>query len=172
MSKYVDWARLVISEYVKNNEIIDLEEYKNLDAFKKKAATFVSIHLKDGSLRGCIGTIYPYEENVYLEIRNNAISAAVRDPRFFPIKPSELDSLDISVDLLSDIKKVTDRNMLDPKKYGVIVEKNGRRGLLLPNLDGVDTVEAQIDIAKRKAGIENYSNDDIEISYFSVIRYH
>ena len=137
---------------------------------KKRAGTFVSIH-KHGMLRGCIGTIEPTQPNVALEVIQNAISAATRDPRFPPITPDELDDLDIKVDVLSEPEPVKSLEELDPKRYGVIVKsaRDWRRGLLLPDLEGVDTVEYQVDIARRKAGIR--PDEPIELYCFEVVRY-
>jgi len=141
----------------------------DLDALlDKRAGVFVSIK-KFGALRGCIGTIMPTRENLAEEIIYNAINACSRDPRFYPIVPDELDDLKVSVDVLSDAEPVTSKNDLDVTRYGVIVSKGGRRGLLLPNLEGVDTVEEQLNIALSKAGIGQGEKYDIE--RFEVVRF-
>jgi AmmeMemoRadiSam system protein A len=119
---------------------------------KEKAGVFVSIH-KKGELRGCIGTFEPQERNVAAEIIANAVSSATRDPRFPAIEPGELKDLDYSVDVLTSPELVADESQLDPKKYGVIVECGWRKGLLLPDLEGVDTADYQIDICRQKGGI-------------------
>lgn len=134
----------------------------------EKAGVFVSIH-KNGELRGCIGTTEPTAENVAMEISNNAISAAFHDPRFPAIRPSELPTLDINVDVLKAPEKINSADQLDVKKYGVIVTKGSRRGLLLPDLEGIDTVEKQIAIAKQKAGIR--PDESVELERFEVIRH-
>ena len=100
---------------------------------EQQAGVFVSLH-KSGALRGCIGTIEPAQPNVAQEIIHNAISAATRDPRFPPVHSDELNDLEISTDVLSEPEMITSLDELDPKRYGVIVEKGYRRGLLLPNL--------------------------------------
>ena len=100
---------------------------------EQQAGVFVSLH-KSGALRGCIGTIEPAQPNVAQEIIHNAISAATRDPRFPPVRPDELNDLEISTDVLGEPEMITSLDELDPKRYGVIVEKGYRRGLLLPNL--------------------------------------
>ena len=105
-----------------------------------------------------------------MEIVNNAISACSNDPRFNEIKEEELPYLDISVDVLSPFERVPDMSYLDPKKYGVIVQKGQKRGLLLPDLKGVDGVEQQVSIAKRKAGINAYE-DEFELYRFTVVRH-
>jgi AmmeMemoRadiSam system protein A len=122
------------------------------DEMRRKAGVFVSIH-KGGALRGCIGTFEPQQPNVAREIIANAVSAATQDPRFPPIAPEELDELDYSVDVLTTPEPIEDVSQLDPRKYGAIVECGWRRGLLLPDLDGVDEVKEQIDICRRKGGI-------------------
>lgn len=172
MSIYVEWAIKVIDNYIKYDKIIDDEEFKGKNELMRKAACFVSIHTKDKNLRGCIGTILPFEENLYEEIRNNAISASTRDPRFYPIREEELEDLEINVDVLGEIEEVEDITTLDPKVYGVIVEKSGRKGLLLPNLEGVDTVDQQIDIATQKAGLGHCAKENLKISRFKVERYY
>lgn len=130
---------------------------------------FVSIKNSDGSLRGCIGTFMPTQENLGREITANAVSAAVRDPRFPPMRPEELDRVRISVDVLSEPEPVRPGMELDPRVYGVIVVKGGRRGLLLPDLEGVDSVRQQLDIAARKAGIRD--PEGAELYRFTVSRY-
>ena len=172
MSIYVEWAKEVIELYVKEGKIAENKKLKANELMMEKAACFVSIHLKNKNLRGCIGTIAPREETLYEEIRNNAISASTEDPRFYPIDISELNNLVINIDILGTIYKLKDFGILNPEKYGVIVEKGRQRGLLLPNLEGVDTVERQLEIAKEKAGLTGYTNNEIEISYFSVTRYY
>ena len=103
------------------------------------------------------------------EIAENAVSASVKDPRFSPIEPEELEKLVISVDVLGDTEKIGSEDMLDVRRYGVVVTKGYRRGLLLPNLDGIDTVEEQVRIAKQKAGIGE--QEEVELERFEVIRH-
>ncbi len=136
----------------------------------ERAGVFVSIHEKDGELRGCIGTIEPTQPNLAEEIIQNAISAATRDPRFPPIRPAELDGLVINVDVLTPAELIAGPEQLDPRRYGVIVESGWRRGLLLPDLEGVDTVEEQVDIARRKAGIGRA--EKLTLYRFEVKRYY
>ena len=135
---------------------------------KEQAGVFVSIH-KLGALRGCIGTFEPQGANVAEEIITNAVSSATRDPRFPPIAPEELKVLDYSVDVLTSPEPVADTSQLDPKKYGVIVECGWRRGLLLPDLEGVDSVDYQIDICRQKAGI--MPDEPVKLYRFEVKRY-
>ena len=135
---------------------------------KGRAGVFVSIK-KKGELRGCIGTFSPCTKNVACEIMQNAISAATQDPRFPPVSPEELNGLEYSVDVLTEPEKVESKKELDPKKYGVIVRSGERRGLLLPDLEGVDTVDDQIGIASMKAGI--HPSETIELYRFEVKRY-
>lgn len=136
-----------------------------------RAGVFVSIH-KDGDLRGCIGTIAPCYDSIAQEIIQNGIAACSRDPRFPEITTDELDDLEITVDVLSPAEKITDRNQLDVHRYGVICSTaDGRRGLLLPDLDGVDTVDEQISIACRKGGI-NEKRDRVILERFEVIRHY
>ena len=139
------------------------------EMFGRKAGTFVSIH-KDGALRGCIGTILPTTGCIADEIMQNAISAGTNDPRFPMIKEDELPYLEMSVDVLDEPEPIDSPDELDVKRYGVIVTHGRKRGLLLPNLDGVDSIEQQIDIARQKAGI--YEDEDYSLERFEVIRHY
>jgi len=163
----VKLARDTIDAYVKTGKTISIPSYLT-DEMKGMAGVFVSIK-KHGDLRGCIGTFSPTQPNIAAEVIQNAISAATRDPRFPPITPEELDSLDISVDILTEPEKIASPDELDPKRYGVIVTKGWKKGLLLPDIEGVDTVEEQIYIAKRKAGIS--PDEEVKLQRFEVKRY-
>ena len=136
----------------------------------RRAGAFVSVH-ELGMLRGCIGTIGPVYATLADEIIENAISASTRDPRFEPIEVSELDKLEISVDVLGDTEDIDSPDRLDVKRYGVIVTKGYKRGLLLPNLDGVDTVKQQLSIAKQKAGLRP-DEDGCSLQRFEVVRHY
>ena len=164
---YVELARTTIYEYTLSGQVKGLSDPRP-EIFNRKAGVFVSIK-KDGKLRGCIGTIKPTRENLALEIINNAINAAGKDPRFSPIQPTELQELEISIDVLGPAEEIKGIEELDPVKYGVIVEKGYSRGLLLPNLAGVDTAEAQVEIARQKAGIS--PGEGIRLYRFQVDRY-
>lgn len=134
-----------------------------------RAGAFVSLHEK-GGLRGCIGTIEPACDDLADEIMRCAVLAASEDPRFPPVRPEELDLLSYSVDVLSPAEEVESPDELDPKRYGVIVAKGWRRGLLLPDLEGVDAVEDQLAIAKRKAGIDP-ADGEVRLARFEVARH-
>ena len=151
-SPYVRLARETVERYVDEGKRLSVPEYLPEEALTRRAGTFVSLK-KFGQLRGCIGTISPAEANIAEEIIHNAISASTRDPRFPPVSPSELKDLDYSVDILGETEDIDSPEELDVKKYGVIVSSGYRRGLLLPNLEGIDDVEDQISIAMQKAGI-------------------
>ncbi|MDQ7786206.1 MAG: AmmeMemoRadiSam system protein A [Thermodesulfovibrionales bacterium] len=133
-----------------------------------KAGVFVCLK-KRGELRGCIGTYQPACESIGDEIIINSLSAATKDPRFSPVSAEELNDLIYSVDVLSPPEKVAGSSDLDPRKYGIIVKSGSRRGLLLPDLEGVDTVEEQIRITKLKAGI--LPHEEVELYRFEVKRY-
>jgi len=162
-------ARKTIEEYLREKKIISPPQDIPKE-FQGKAGVFVSLH-KKGKLRGCIGTYLPTEENIAKEIIKNAISAATQDPRFPPVEVEELKDLEISVDILSKPELIRSTKELDPKKYGVIVSKGWQRGLLLPDLDGVNTIKEQLDIAKQKAGLWGVSDEELEIQRFTVTRY-
>jgi AmmeMemoRadiSam system protein A len=139
------------------------------EMLSQRAGCFVSIH-KYGSLRGCIGTISPAKKSLAEEIIANGISACSRDPRFSSVKEDELPFLEISVDVLGKPEKIKDRSQLDVKRYGVICTSGYKRGLLLPDLEGVDTVEQQIEIACSKGNIDP-DDENLELERFEVIRH-
>ncbi len=173
---YVRLARASLEYYIKNGRTMrlpadlpaDLAEELPEELFKDRAGAFVSIH-KHGKLRGCIGTILPVENCLAKEIIQNAVSASTRDPRFEPITQDELKWLEINVDVLGEPEDIDSPDQLDVKRYGVIVSKGGRRGLLLPDLEGVDTVEDQIAIATQKAGLA--PGTKVKLQRFEVIRH-
>ena len=166
---FVKLARLSLEFFVKNHRPLPVPENLPEELMNRRAGAFVSLH-KDGSLRGCIGTIAPTTPNLASEIMQNAVSACSRDPRFSPVTIDELDELEYSVDVLGDPERVFSLDDLDVKKYGVIVESKGRQGLLLPDLEGVDTVQQQVGIAMKKGNIPN--NEPINLWRFEVIRHH
>ncbi|MFH1149919.1 MAG: AmmeMemoRadiSam system protein A [Actinomycetota bacterium] len=133
-----------------------------------RAGAFVCLK-KRGELRGCIGTIKPAHPNLAAEIAENAVSSAIRDPRFPPVTPAELGDLSYSVDVLEEPEDIPDISHLDPRTYGVIVRSGGRSGLLLPDLEGVDTAEEQVRIARMKAGIG--PREPIMLQRFKVTRH-
>ncbi len=153
MHPLVALAKKAVELYIRNGSILSLPEHGQPAELRQRAGVFVCLKTK-GLLRGCIGTFQPAEPDVAHEVVRNAISAATCDPRFTCIRDHELEALEYSVDVLSPTEPIADKSMLDPKRYGVIVQAGGRRGLLLPDLEGVDTAEQQIGIAMRKAGIE------------------
>lgn len=167
-SPHVYLAKRTIEQYVKKGLVDNLPNNLPQYFLKEKAAVFVTLNHR-GRLRGCIGTLEARTDSLAKEIQLNAISAATKDPRFPPLEEAELDDLEISVDVLSPAEKIMDVSKLDPKKFGVIVSQGNRKGVLLPNLEGVDTVEEQLKIALQKAGIS--SQDKYEIKRFEVIRY-
>ncbi|MBO4881273.1 MAG: AmmeMemoRadiSam system protein A [Firmicutes bacterium] len=166
---YVRLARASVESWVKARRRISVPDGLPEEMLSDRAGAFVSIH-ENGRLRGCIGTIGPTEDCIAEEIIQNAISASSRDPRFSPITEKELKSLEISVDILGEPEPVDSPDALNVKEYGVIVSCGGRRGLLLPNLDGVDTVEDQIRIARQKGGIRE--TDPYTLQRFRVVRHY
>lgn len=161
-------ARQNVEHYVKTGRMIALPEDLPGELLTRRAGVFVSIK-KDGQLRGCIGTIAPTREHIAAEILQMSVSAACRDPRFNPIEPSELAYLSYSVDVLSPAEPASGLEALDVLRYGVIVSRGHRRGLLLPNLEGIDTVDKQIGIALQKAGIR--PSEPYALERFEVVRH-
>ena len=166
---YVKLARESAEYFVKNGDVMPLPDWVPDELLKARTGAFVSVH-KFGALRGCIGTIAATQKNLAQEIIHNAVSAVSKDPRFEPVTQDELKYLDINVDVLGEAEPIKSKAELDVKKYGVIVQSGYKRGLLLPDLDGVDTVEQQVDIARRKGGIA--PGEDVELFRFEVVRHY
>lgn len=165
---FVRLARQTVEAYVREKETPPLPEGLPEEMTGRRAGVFVSLKLA-GKLRGCIGTISAVTGSIAEEIVKNAVSACSEDPRFDPVQPDELERLTYSVDVLGPTERIDSAKQLDVKRYGVIVTSGYRKGLLLPNLEGVDTVEEQIKIAKRKAGIPEYERCRME--RFEVVRH-
>ena len=165
---YVRLARQSMEEYIKNDRMIPVPGGLPEEMLKEQAGVFVSIH-KFGKLRGCIGTIMPTTDSIAKEIIRNAVSASTRDPRFDPIEEEELKWLEINVDVLGKPEKISGIDELDVKRYGVIVSCGRKRGLLLPDLEGVDTPDQQVTIARQKGGIREEENYTLE--RFEVVRH-
>ena len=166
--QYVSLARMALENFVKKGKVINIPDYLPDEMLNRKAGVFVSI-TKNGQLRGCIGTISPVTDSIAEEIIQNAISSGTRDPRFNPVKDYELKDLIYSVDVLGEPETINSIDELDVKRYGVIVSSGYRRGLLLPDLDGVDTPRQQVEIALSKASIDK--NEDYSLERFEVIRH-
>jgi AmmeMemoRadiSam system protein A len=166
MHPLVRLAKETVESYVRNGTTSKPEELT--PEMMERAGVFVSLK-KRGMLRGCIGTFEPAKANVAEEIIANAISSSTRDPRFPPVTPAELDQLEYSVDVLTTPEPVESTADLDPKRYGVIVECGWRKGLLLPDLEGVESVEQQIEICRAKAGIG--PTEPVKLYRFEVKRY-
>lgn len=169
---FVELARRSIESYVQSGRQIQAPKVLT-EEMRQRAGAFVSLH-RLGRLRGCIGTIEPVEANVAEEIIHNAISAASRDPRFSPVRPSELEELEVKVDVLGKPEPIESTDMLDPKRYGLIIQSRThpwKRGLLLPDLEGIDSVEQQVYWTRyHKAGISN-PDEPVEMYRFEVKRY-
>jgi len=165
----VQLARTTIEKYVREGKTL-----KPSDAPApiegEPAGVFVTLHTKStGELRGCIGTIEPVEDSLIQETINNAIAAATRDPRFPPVRPHELDDLEIDVSVLYPPEPIDSITQLDPRRYGVIVQRGRRRGLLLPDIPGIDDAETQVAFARRKAWID--PQEPVQLYRFRVEKY-
>jgi len=162
----VKLAKKTVEGYIREGKTPKLR--KLTPEMKERAGVFVSLH-KHGQLRGCIGTFEPTKVNVAEEIIACAINSSTGDPRFPPVTASELDDLEYSVDILTKPEPVADINQLDHEEYGVIVESGRKKGLLLPALESVDSVEEQIAICRLKAGIS--ADEPIKLYRFQVRRF-
>jgi AmmeMemoRadiSam system protein A len=152
MHPLVKIAKNAVELYVRDGKTLPLPEEDLSAELRERAGVFICLKI-NGSLRGCIGTFQATEPTIADETVRNAISAATCDPRFLCVRPEELDRIEYTVDVLTPPEPVADMSGLDAKRYGVIVQAGGRRGLLLPDLEGVDTVKDQVSIAMHKAGI-------------------
>lgn len=164
------WARRCLTTYLEKGDrgLLDLPIISSVE-FNVRRGCFVTLK-QAGHLRGCIGTTEPWQENLALEIQHNAIAAGTKDPRFRPVRSEDLDILSFTVDVLCELEKISGPEELDPWRYGVVVRQRGKSGLLLPHLEGVDTVADQISIAKQKAGIS--TEGTTELWRFEVIRHY
>jgi AmmeMemoRadiSam system protein A len=169
MNPLVLLAKQAVENYIEDKKMIPVPSDFPKEFLTRRAGVFVTIE-KNGNLRGCIGTYLPVRENIGEEIIHNAIFAATEDDRFGPIKKTELSHLSYTVYILNTPEKVQDISELDPKKFGIIVRSGQKSGLLLPDLDGVDTVVEQINICCQKGGIF-LKEKNIEIYKFTVEKY-
>lgn len=165
----VQLARATIETYVRCGRALTPDEAP-APVSGGAAGAFVTIHkASTRELRGCIGTIEPHADALAQEVINNAISAATRDPRFPPVRAEELDDLAIDVSVLYPPERIDSAQQLDPKVYGVIVRHGWRRGLLLPDIEGIDDAETQVRYARMKAGIS--PTEKVELQRFRVEKY-
>ncbi|MHB8846148.1 MAG: AmmeMemoRadiSam system protein A [Nitrospirota bacterium] len=169
MHPLVKLAKDAVELYVREKKVLPVRDEDLTPEMKERAGVFVCLKIQ-GMLRGCIGTFEPSEKDVAAEVVRNAVSAATCDPRFGCVRADELPGIEYSVDVLTPPEKVSGPADLNPKRYGVIVQAGSRRGLLLPDLEGVDTVDYQVSIAMQKAGIRQ--GTPVTLYRFEVKRYH
>jgi AmmeMemoRadiSam system protein A len=168
MHPLVKLAKATVDRYIREGKVYEILQEELPAEFQQRAGVFVCLKIH-GDLRGCIGTFHPTEPTIAQETVRNAISAATGDPRFACVRPEELDAIEYTVDVLTEPEKISGVGELDPRRYGVIVQSGNKRGLLLPDLEGVDSPEEQISIAMRKAGI--HSGSAVDLFRFEVKRY-
>ncbi len=169
MHPLVSLAMDAVELYIREHTVLPVNDSDLTPEMRERAGVFVCLKVR-GTLRGCIGTFQPVEKNVAAEVVRNAVSAATCDPRFTCVEARELPDLEYSVDVLTAPERINGPGDLDPKRYGVIVQAGRMRGLLLPDLDGVDTVDRQLSIAMQKAGIR--PGAEVTLYRFEVKRYH
>jgi AmmeMemoRadiSam system protein A len=165
----VQMARAAVEAFVRDGKEITDAPFADAALRSESGGVFVTILEGDGALRGCIGTTEATQPRLLDEVVGNAIAAASRDPRFDPVREDELENLTYKVDVLGTPEPIETMAELDTERYGVIVEAKGKRGLLLPALDGIDSVRQQVAIAKQKAGID--TNDYVSLQRFQVTRF-
>lgn len=168
MHPFVELAKQAIETFVKTGQAISVPEPLPAE-MAEPGAVFVSLHLPDGQLRGCRGTITPTEENLAQAIIKTAIASAVDDPRFLPLQAAELPGLQVKVDVLSPLEPVSDISELDEKKYGVVIQSGRRRALLLPDIPVITSVARQLQAVRQKAGLGG--SEPAELYRFTVQRY-
>ncbi len=169
MHPLVQLVKETVELYVREGKVREVREAELTPELRQRAGVFVCLKI-DGNLRGCIGTFQPQEPTVAQEAVRNAVSAATCDPRFTCVRADELGVIEYTIDVLTPPEPVRDKGELDPRRYGVIVQAGPRRGLLLPDLEGVDTADQQVGIAMQKAGIPPGTR--VELFRFEVKRYH
>ena len=169
MHPLVKLAKDAVERYIREHTVPPVRDEDLTPEMRERAGVFVCLKIR-GMLRGCIGTFEPAEKDVATETVRNAVSAATCDPRFTCVRTEELPEIEYSVDVLTPPERVSGPADLDPKRYGVIVQAGRRRGLLLPDLEGVDTAEQQISISMQKACIP--PGAEITLYRFEVKRYH
>lgn len=169
-SPLVRLARASLEAFVNDGRVVPVPADLPAEFREREAGAFVSLK-KDGELRGCIGTIEPMRQSIAQEVIYNAISAGTADPRFDPVEPEELDDLVYSVDVLAVPEPISGLDELDQQRYGVIVIKGSRSGLLLPRLEGINSAREQYTIACQKAGLKP-DEPGVKLERFEVVRYH
>jgi len=171
MDPYTNLAKSAVEDYIKDDKIIGPpKNFLPSEFLSKKAGCFVTI-LENGNLKGCIGTYQPTRKNIAQEIIHNAIAAATEDYRFDSITENNLDNLSYEVYILEEPQLIKDTSELDPKKYGVLVKSDsGKSGLLLPDLEGLDTTKKQLKAVYNKAGI-NPDTENMQIYKFAAKKY-
>ncbi len=169
MHPLVTLAKDTVELYIREGKVLQRPDGDLAPEMKERAGVFACLKIR-GMLRGCIGTFEPQESDVAAEVIRNAVSAATCDPRFSCVRQDELDQIEYTIDVLTAPEQVNGPADLDPRRYGVIVQSGRRRGLLLPDLEGVDTVEEQVGIATQKAGIA--PGTPVTLFRFEVKRYH
>jgi hypothetical protein len=169
MHPLVKLAKDTVELYINERKVLPRPAGDLVPEMKEHAGVFICLKIR-GMLRGCIGTFEPQEKDVADEVIRNAVSAATCDPRFSCVRPDELDHIEYTIDVLAAPEQVNSEADLDPRRYGVIVQAGRRRGLLLPDLEGVDTAREQVGIAMQKAGIA--PGTPVTLFRFEVKRYH
>lgn len=164
---YISLAQESIHHYLNHHEKLSCPEPLTKD-MESRSGAFVSIK-KLKQLRGCIGTLEPCEPNLAMEIIENSLKAALHDPRFSPVTAEELQDLTYSIDVIRPLEKISSVEELDPHTYGLVVRSNGKQGVLLPDLEGVDSAEEQIQICRAKGKIPE--DDPVEMYRFKVDRF-
>jgi len=172
-SIYTKIALNAIKEFLETGTTGKIEKQKVPKELLIKAACFVTLKTDTNKLKGCIGTLNPIYKNLYTEIIKNAVASAVRDYRFTPLTINELNKIKLSVEVLYPPEKIDDITLLNPKIYGAIIsDKTGKKGVLLPDIKGVETINEQIKIIKYKAGIMQTSDEGLTFYRFKTEKYY
>ncbi|MFP4620546.1 MAG: AmmeMemoRadiSam system protein A [Bacteroidales bacterium] len=158
--------------YMKTGKKIFKDESEIPTALKLKLPCFVSIY-SNGDLRGRKGSVEPKHNSLYNEIIENAVSSVEETNKTDPLKEEELDNITLTVDVLSNPKPVENKSFLKPGKHGIIIEDDGgKKAFVLPETDGIETVEQQMQAARKKAGIdEKVPENELKLLNFTVTKY-
>jgi hypothetical protein len=169
MNLWVNLAYQAIQTYLETGQLLPIPAGLP-EHMLEPGAVFVSLHTGSGDLRGCRGTLTPTEPTLVEAVIKTAVASAVDDPRFPPITLGEMEGLDIHVDILSPLEPVTDVQLLDEKKYGVVIQARQGRAVLLPDIPVVRNVAHQLQLVRQKAGLA--PDEPADLYYFTVTRYH
>ena len=163
------YAQEAIIAFLESGRKLYIPDTDIPDELKISQACFVSLYESNGRMRGCMGTIKPRNKWLYHEIVDNAIFAAFEDDRYIPLMEGELDDIVLKVETVSKPEKIQNLKDLDPERYGIIVRsRENSEGVLLPQCEGINTIDEQVNLAMEKGNINPAEKPDLEIFRFNI----